>query len=50
MTNTLQSQRRARRLIPAVVIVLGLLLISAVVIQKSSHRTLGPKPPFSSSS
>jgi len=47
MTNTLPSQRRTRRVIPAVVIVLGMLLISAVVIQQVAAQTDGGlKPPF----
>jgi len=47
MTNTLPSQRRVRRVVPAVVIVLGLLLISAVVIQQVVAQDHGGlKPPF----
>ena len=47
MTNTLQSHQRLRRLVPAAVIVLGLLLISAVVIQQVAAQDSGSlKPPF----
>ena len=47
MTNLLPSQRRTRRVIPAVVIVLGLLLISAVMIQQVvAQDQSGLKPPF----
>ena len=47
MTNTLQLHQRLRRLVPAVVIVLGLLLISAVMIQQVAAQDSGElKPPF----
>lgn len=47
MTSTLQLQRRVRRLVPAVVIVLGLLLIGAVMIQQvAAQDRSGLKPPF----
>ena len=47
MTSTSQSQLRLRRLIPAVVIVIGLLLIGAVTIQQvTAQNSGGLKPPF----
>ena len=47
MTNTLPLHQRLRRLVPAVVIVLGLLLISAVLIQQVAAQESGSlKPPF----
>ncbi len=47
MTSTLQLPRRSRRLVPAIVIVLGLLLISAVMIQQVvAQDGSGLKPPF----
>jgi hypothetical protein len=47
MFNTLQPQRRLRRAVPAVVIVLGLLLISAAMIQQVIAQDRGTlKPPF----
>jgi hypothetical protein len=47
MTSTVQLQRQMRRLIPVVVIVLGLVLISAVLIQQVAAQDTGSlKPPF----
>src|SRR5215468_5031095 len=48
MTNdTLQSQRRIRRVVPAMVILFGLLLVSAVLIQQVAAQDRGSlKPPF----
>src|SRR5512139_3298399 len=47
MSSTLQLRRRLRRLVPALVIVLGLLLISAVMIQQAVAQDSGSlKPPF----
>ena len=47
MLNTLQLQRRLRRVVPVVVIVFGLLLVSAVVIQQVAAQGNGElKPPF----
>ncbi len=47
MTSTLQLPRRSRRLVPASVIVLGLLLISTVMIQQvAAQDSSGLKPPF----
>ena len=47
MTNNLQLQLRLRRLIPAVVIVIGLSLISGVLIQQVAAQDTGKlKPPF----
>ncbi len=47
MTSTLQLQRRLRRVVPVVVIVVGLLLISAVMIQQVAAQDTGElKPPF----
>ena len=47
MTSTLQLQRRLRRIVPIVVIVVGLILISAVMIQQVAAQDSGVlKPPF----
>jgi hypothetical protein len=47
MTSTLQLQRRLRRIAPAIVIVVGLVLISAVLIQQVVAQDSGTlKPPF----
>jgi hypothetical protein len=47
MTNTLQLQRRLRRLMPSVIIVLGLLLISVLIIQQVAAQDSSTlKPPF----
>jgi hypothetical protein len=47
MTSTLQLQRRARRIVPAVVIAVGLLLISAIMFQQVAAQDSGTlKPPF----
>jgi len=47
MTSTVQLPRRLRRIVPAIVIVLGLLLISAVMIQQVAAQDSGQlKPPF----
>jgi hypothetical protein len=47
MSSTQQLQRRPRRLVPTIVIVLGLLLISAVMIQQVVAQDSGSlKPPF----
>src|SRR5512143_1692651 len=47
MSSTQQLQRRPRRLVPAMVIVLGLLLISVVMIQQVVAQDSGSlKPPF----
>src|SRR5512143_1075235 len=47
MTSTLQLQRRLRRVVPIVVIVMGLILISAVMIQQvAAQDSSGLKPPF----
>jgi hypothetical protein len=47
MTSTLQLSRRARRIVPAVVIVVGLLLISAIMFQQvAAQDSGGLKPPF----
>ncbi len=47
MTSTLQLQRRLRRIVPVVVIVVGLILISAVMIQQvAAQDSSGLKPPF----
>lgn len=47
MTSTLQLRRRLRRIVPVSVIVVGLLLISAVVIQQVAAQSTGKlKPPF----
>ncbi|HTP08246.1 MAG TPA: hypothetical protein VMP08_08355 [Anaerolineae bacterium] len=47
MTSTLQLQRRLRRIVPIIVIVVGLLLVSAVMIQQVAAQDGGGlKPPF----
>jgi hypothetical protein len=47
MTSTLQLQRRLRRIAPAIVIVVSLVLISAVLIQQVAAQDSGTlKPPF----
>jgi hypothetical protein len=47
MTSTLQSQRRTRRVVPVLVIVAGLLLISAIMFQQvAAQSNSGLKPPF----
>jgi hypothetical protein len=46
MTSTWQLQRRLRRVVPVVVIVFGLVLISAVMIQQVVAQGGGLKPPF----
>src|SRR5512138_2731740 len=47
MTSTLQLQRRLRRVVPAIVIVAGLLLISLMVIQQVAAQDKGQlNPPF----
>jgi hypothetical protein len=43
----MQLSRRARRVVPAIVIVLGLVVISAIMFQQvAAQRTSGLKPPF----
>jgi hypothetical protein len=47
MTSTLQLPQRVRRIVPAVVIVMGLLLISAIMFQQVAAQDGGGlKPPF----
>ena len=47
LNDTLQSQRQMRRVVPTIVVVLGLLLISAVLIQQVAAQDNGSlKPPF----
>src|SRR5512143_439444 len=47
MTSTVQLPRRLRRIVPVVVIVVGLLLISVVMIQQVAAQDTGNlKPPF----
>jgi len=47
MTSTLQLPQRVRRIVPAVVIVAGLLLISAIMFQQvAAQDSSGLKPPF----
>ncbi len=47
MTSSLQHQRRPRRIVPVIVIVLGLLMVSAIMIQQAVAQSSGGlKPPF----